>query len=471
MSQDSKSFYKKTFQAREIKNVEIIRDVILNANLNQDFGVDAKYWFKNMTIKIEKLEEVNEYLEKEILANIETELYETYTLFGTFAFLNIASIGIFIVMIIFVVLLIKSEKRLKSLTEKYIISSTTDINGNITDVSQAFCDISQYTREELIGKPHNIIRHPDMPKSAFKDLWDTIKRGQPWQGKVVNLKKDGGYYWVYANIEPLLDKQGKVEGYAAVRLDITDSVHLKEELERSQLKDKTMLHQSKLAQMGEMISMIAHQWRQPLSAISSNSSDLLMKVMLERYDKDYFSLKLEKIDELSQFLSKTIDDFRGFYKEDKEKVEIEFSKMVEGSLNIVSTSIENRNIKIITNFRCENKVNTYSNEVRQVILNLIKNAEDILLENKIREPFISLKTYTDSTYSFLEVNDNGGGIPDYVMEKIFDPYFSTKTQKDGTGLGLYMSKTIIEEHCDGLLSVSNNNNGALFTIRLALPKG
>ena len=167
-------------------------------------------------------------------------------------------------------------------------------------------------------------------------------------------------------------------------------------------------------------------------------------------------------------LSETIDDFRGFYKEDKEKVEIRFSTLVEGSLDIVLSSIENQNIKLITDFRCTQKVNTFPNEVKQVILNLIKNAEDILVEKNIKTPCINIKTYNDDSSSYLEISDNGGGIEEEIIEKIFDPYFSTKLQRGGTGLGLYMSKTIIENHCNGILSVCNNKDGAVFKIQLHL---
>ncbi len=243
-----------------------------------------------------------------------------------------------------------------------------------------------------------------------------------------------------------------------------------EEVKKSRQKDQAMLQQTKLAQMGEMISMIAHQWRQPLTAISAISNDLTMKIMLNKYDKDYFNQKLKNLANLSQHLSKTIDDFRNFYKEDKRKTEILYLSVVKNALNIVSISIKNKNIELITDFNCHKKVNTYPNELQQVILNLIKNAEDVLLENKVEKPYIHIKTYDDDSWSYLEVSDNGGGIKEDIMDKIFEPYFSTKTKKDGTGLGLYMSKTIIEEHCDGKLIVSNSEDGAVFKIALKIAK-
>ena len=305
-----------------------------------------------------------------------------------------------------------------------------------------------------------------MPKEAFEDMWGTIKSGQTWKGEVKNLKKDGGYYWVYANIEPLFDRYGKIEGYVAIRLDITDSVHLEEELELSKQKDKTLLHQSKLAQMGEMISMIAHQWRQPLTAISATTADLYIKNMLDQYNSDYYNEKLEKIDSLSQHLSNTIDDFRNFYKQDKEKTEILYCDIIKGAIDIIETTLQNKNIKLEIATNCKKKIYTYPNELRQVILNIIKNAEDVLLERKIENPAIYIKTYNDDTYSYLEISDNAGGIPKNIIDKIFDPYFSTKMKKDGTGLGLYMSQIIVRDHSNGDIIVTNGEDGAIFTLKI-----
>jgi PAS domain S-box-containing protein len=471
VSNEGKSFYFKNLQNSAVEEVDNIRKAILYKNPDESYGYTAQYWFATITKKIDLLQRVDSFLEKELLTNITTELESTYTLFGGFALLNIISIIIFLVMIILIVKLLKSEKRLRNIIDKYIISSSTDLKGKITEVSDAFCDISGYTRDELIGKPHNIIRHPDMPKNAFKDLWNTIQQGKSWNGKVKNLKKNGGYYWVYANVEPLFDKKGKIEGYAAIRLDITDSVELQQEIERGKQKDKTLFQQSKLAQMGEMISIIAHQWRQPLTAISATSSDLFMKIMLDNYDKKYFNEKLENIDELSQHLSSTIDDFRNFYKEDKKKEYVLYSDIVKGALQIVETSLKDKKVNVSTNFNCQAQIYTLPNELRQVILNLIKNAEDVLIEKEVENPSIGIRTYDDESYSYLEIQDNGGGIPDEIIEKIFDPYFSTKTKKDGTGLGLYMSQIIVRDHSNGELLISNSGDGACFTIKIPISKG
>ena len=318
-SSDAKAFYTETYTNMTIEVIEKLRAKILYSKMNNDFNIDPKYWFKILTLKINLLKKIDDYLSHEIINEINIELENTYNSFLLYLFLNIIGTCIFFIIIILVTKLMKSEKILKAIADKYIISSSTDVTGKITEVSDAFCDISGYTKEELIGKSHNIIRHPDMPKNIFENMWNTIKNGKPWQGEVENLKKDGGIYWVYANIEPLFDKKGNIESYVAIRLDITDSMQLKEELKQNIQRDKTMLQQSKLAQMGEMISMIAHQWRQPLTAISSTSGAINLKSRLQILtDKEAIELS-NNISNYSQHLSETINDFREFFKSNKEK--------------------------------------------------------------------------------------------------------------------------------------------------------
>ncbi len=238
------------------------------------------------------------------------------------------------------------------------------------------------------------------------------------------------------------------------------------EIEKNRLKDQQLLEQSRLAQMGEMLSMIAHQWRQPLSAISATSAGLELKARLNKTDKKTIIIQAQKIAEFSQHLSSTIDDFRDFFKKDKHKKEITYTEIIDSVLTIVYASIENSNIKIIKELNSQKSFQIYPNELKQVLLNLIKNAEDVLIEKDIENPYIKITTYSKDNKHILEISDNGGGVSKDIINKIFDPYFSTKDEKNGTGLGLYMSKTIIEKNCNGILSVSNHNNCAVFKIEL-----
>ena len=264
------------------------------------------------------------------------------------------------------------------------------------------------------------------------------------------------------NNEPL-----SYEAHGAIRQvnnKFANSLIASNNLHQLRKQEKLLLQQNRLAQMGEMISMIAHQWRQPLTAISATSSNLTLKAKLDMLDNDTAVELSEKISNYSQHLSATIDDFREFFKSNKETVEITYEELIKSVLNIIESSIATKDIKIELKLHSDTILSTHPNEIKQVLLNLLKNAEDILLEKEIQSPTISIETQDN----IVRVKDNAGGVPQDIIEKVFDPYFSTKTQKDGTGLGLYMSKTIIEENCGGEISVYNDEDGAVFEIKLPM---
>ena len=230
------------------------------------------------------------------------------------------------------------------------------------------------------------------------------------------------------------------------------------------IRDEFIQQQAKLAQMGELLSMIAHQWRQPLTAISASSENLKLKAILNEIDYTSVENATDDIDKYVNYLSNTINDFRNFYKTDKSMEITTLNELVEKSLNIIENSILSNNIKILKELNSSSKIETYISEVTQVILSLLQNAEDILLEKQINNPTINIKTYEDDKTIYLEITDNGGGISNDILGKIFEPYFSTKHEKNGTGLGLYFAKRIIDNNCNGMLGVKNHLNGAIFSI-------
>ncbi len=232
-------------------------------------------------------------------------------------------------------------------------------------------------------------------------------------------------------------------------------------------KEKQLVQQSRMALMGEMLSMIAHQWRQPLNAISATSASIELKAGLNRLDNASAIEKAQDISDFTQHLSETIDDFRNFFKSNKEKKETSYDEIIKSVMGIIKVSLINKNIQLSQDLNCHETFVTYSNEVKQVVLNLIKNAEDVLLEKEVEDPYIKIETYTKEGQYTLKVSDNAGGVPKEIIDNIFDPYFSTKKSKEGTGLGLYMSKMIIEEHCGGELSVQNDKDGAVFSVVLS----
>lgn len=356
------------------------------------------------------------------------------------------------------------EELLKSsdIVDKHVIMSRTNSSGKIVSVSEAFCEISGYSKEELIGKNHNVIRHPDMPKEIFEDLWNTISNGKTWQGEIKNRTKTGGFYWVNVTITPIFDENEKIVFFDAIRQDITS----KKELEENQ---NILVEQSKSAAMGEMISMIAHQWRQPLQAISILIQKLPMTKTLDGVITDELLEQVVfDVGRQLEYMSKTIDDFRDFFLPDKPKEEVFIEEVINKALDFVSFMLKTDSIEISLDIKTETKVLVHVNELVQVLINLFKNSKDIMEEKEIENREINILVYDKYKYVVIEVEDNGGGIPKDLMNKIFEPYFSTKDDKNGTGLGLYMCKTIIEKHTKGFLSVKNSNKGAKFQIKLPI---
>ncbi|MCJ8325772.1 MAG: HAMP domain-containing histidine kinase [Campylobacterales bacterium] len=237
-------------------------------------------------------------------------------------------------------------------------------------------------------------------------------------------------------------------------------------LKEAKEKDKALFQQSRLASLGSMINMIAHQWRQPLSELSGVLMELELSTRFDKVDKNHVLESINRSDRVINYMSNTIDDFRNFYKPDKVKEFFLVSSACENALNLINASLKNLNIKYELIIINDKKINTFLREYSQVILNIISNAKDVLVEKKIKNPKIEIIIDSSSKYSKVYIKDNALGIKKKYLDLIFDPYFSTKDSKHGTGLGLYISKLIIEKNMQGELSVKNDKEGAVFMIKV-----
>ena len=259
-------------------------------------------------------------------------------------------------------------------------------------------------------------------------------------------------------------------------LNQTLSLRIDAAVKESKEKDKLLQQQAKLAQMGELLSMISHQWRQPLGSISAVNISIKSKLGLEKFDFNnkeqreefltFLSQKLDRIENYTSSLSATIDDFKNFYNPNKALIKSDVIQSVKKALDIMKGTLDRDQVTVDEYYQDNYFISHYPNELMQVILNLLNNAHGNLMEKKIKNPRISLSVIEQNDAIMIEISDNGEGIKEEILDKIFEPYFSTKRDKNGTGLGLYMSKTIIEEHHKGTLTVSNKNGGAYFTIML-----
>ncbi|RZV13572.1 sensor histidine kinase [Aliarcobacter butzleri] len=242
------------------------------------------------------------------------------------------------------------------------------------------------------------------------------------------------------------------------------SLKVQQGIEQAKQKDKKILEQAKLARIGSMISMIAHQWRQPLSQLSGILMELETTTRFKKVDNNYILNAIDKSDKMIEFMSNTIDDFRNFYKPDKKKEDFYVSNACKKAINIIDATLENLGINLVLDIKDDKKIFGYPTEFSQVILNIISNAKDILIERNIKNPKIEINIESKGVLSIITIKDNAGGIEEKNLEQIFDPYYSTKDLSKGTGLGLYISKLIIERNMGGDLSVSNNSEGAVFKI-------
>ena len=354
----------------------------------------------------------------------------------------------------------------KDAIENSNIVSKTDIHGIITFVNDEFCTISGYTREELIGKTHNIVKHPDVPISNFQKLWNTIKKKKTFKSTVRNRAKDGSDFYLNTTITPILDEDGEIEEFIAIRYDVTKEIELKLALDK---KQEILFMQSRFASLGQMIANIAHQWRQPLSQL--NLTLFSLKKASEKSEKEEIVKYYNDGKKLIKEMSQTIEDFSNFFNPNKKTVSFYLTESIHDAIEILKNDIKkNRiNIKVKTESIL---IKGISNELTQVIINLILNAKDAFLiksiENREIEITVSKSYIGVDIFAFIIIKDNAGGILNENLERIFEPYFTTKHSSLGTGIGLFISNLIIQKSLHGTIEAINEDNGAKFTITIPI---
>lgn len=248
------------------------------------------------------------------------------------------------------------------------------------------------------------------------------------------------------------------------------TVHLaekiEEQVEQIREQDHILMRQARFAAMGEMIGNIAHQWRQPLNALALQIQDIGVAYQFGEMNQEYLDDSIDTSMNLIQKMSRTIDDFRNFFDPKRAKETFSILDAYRDTIGILGPALGNKDVTIAIDIDKAVTADGFPNEFSQVLINLINNSIDAFERNKTQERRIEIKAYQEETGAVVSVEDNGGGIDGSVMEKIFDPYFTTKFKSAGTGVGLYMSKMIIEQHMNGTITASNTDKGALFTITL-----
>ncbi|MCD4772455.1 MAG: PAS domain S-box protein [Bacteroidales bacterium] len=376
----------------------------------------------------------------------------------------------------------ESQYRFKAFSEATYEGIIIIENGVVIDVNEAVCMMLSYSYNEIKGKPainfiaaeskelasKNMFSGYDKPYDAIAQRKDGTKFHIEIHGREYKYKGKKTRMTAVRNIterkenEILLQKSR--EKLQALNTKLIDTV--KKEVAKSRKKDRLMIVQSKQAAMGEMIGNIAHQWRQPLNDIGLYIQNLQDIHEYDELTEENLNEIVNKTMNKLEYMSQTIDDFRNFFRSDKEKTKFSLSKCINKILLLTEASFKNNNIETILILNEGIFIYSYQNEFSQAVLNIINNARDVLIERKIKNPKVKINLSRKDKKIILTVSDNAGGISEDIIDKIYEPYFTTKEQLAGTGLGLYISKTIIERNMSGKLTVKNIKDGVEFRIEL-----
>ena len=342
-----------------------------------------------------------------------------------------------------------------------------DLNGVYLGCNRAFLEDAQLNDDsEIIGKTDYDMVWKSDAKRYIDDDKEVQSSGIPKINYIEEQPHEDGETTILSTSKvPLKNNANETIGILGTYADITAEYKSNAELKK---QEELLIFQSRQAAMGEMVSMIAHQWKHPLSTIASITANVTINQVLEINQKDTIEKNMKSIDEQIKYLSHTISDFTNFFKSNKNKSEIKIDKPIDAALSIINHLLIKNSIEVKKNYDSKKTFFTYDKELQQVFINIVKNAADVLIERNIKNTFIEISTYDDNKFVYVDITDKAGGINQSIIGNIFEPYISTKNEDSGTGLGLYICKTIIENHLNGKLEASNIDDGAKFTIKLPL---
>ncbi|RZV19292.1 PAS domain-containing sensor histidine kinase [Aliarcobacter butzleri] len=428
------------------------------------------------------------FLDNSLLINNQIEI--TYELVIEIVLLILILIGTFIY---WNLKLKESEAKFRTLFDiAPVFLNSFDKNGKIILWNKECEKAFGWTFDEIKNKKDSLSLFYDDPKvcedvmKSFENISDSFEEWHPktkngetlivkWaniklpNGEIINIGLD---ITQQRNYEISIREKAlelKVAKSQLENLNSSLEKRIEDEIKKNTKQQHMIMQQNKLAQMGEMIENIAHQWRQPLAQI--NSSIILIDAILEKHNfKDTLvENKLTEIESLTSYMSKTISDFKNFFNPNKKKTIFNVEEAIQKANDILKGLINSHHIQLEMNIEKDLKINSYLGELQQVILIIINNSIDAFIHMNIHFPKILINAYTDNESLVIHIEDNALGINSDLLDKIFEPYFTTKHKAQGTGLGLYIAKLVVENSLLGFLSVENKQNGACFTIKI--PKG
>jgi len=350
-----------------------------------------------------------------------------------------------------------------------------DKEYKFTYANRALYEVLTEGLEIKVGTPLQEYLNKEDEK-LFSHLQTALAKGQSYQGIFVLEKGTFPLAHLRLTFTALRDQDNKIDEILVLGFDISllqqkEAVlqqRVDKQIEKNWEQNRLLIQQSKMASMGEMIGHIGHQWRQPL-----NSLGLIFQKIRHAYKKDKLNQELmdnstQKAMRVISQMSQTIDDFRDFFSEGKSMESCQLSDVLSHVIDIIEPSLKENKIKLNLDAHEDLPFLCLKNELSQVILNIISNAKDALIQTHTQDPEIKINLEYKADNALITINDNAGGIDESIIDNIFEPYFTTKQKDNGTGIGLYMSKTIIEKHMSGKIEAHNTPSGASFKITLPI---
>ena len=353
----------------------------------------------------------------------------------------------------------------KESLSRVAIIAETDIRGTITSVNEKFCDVTGYHYQELIGQNHRILNSGFHSKEFFKVLWKLISSGNVWNGRICNKNKNGELYWVETYIAPIFKKE-RVNGYLAIRFEITEQVFLEKRLREEEEKSR---FNEQLAAIGEMSASIAHEIANPLAVING-SNNLIQKQI---HDEEKVTKYSDSIKKAVSRIQKIIVGLKRISRKNQSHL-MELAilhDIITETIGFCEESLRQQGIEIqLDDIPKDILVLCREVEISQVLLNLVNNAKDAICENKMcDQKWIKIKIKFIELDEIIKVriSDSGAGIPNELIEKVMESFFTTKKTGKGTGLGLSLVKRIIESHGGEFILVPESENT---TFEFSLPR-
>jgi len=371
--------------------------------------------------------------------------------------------------------IIKEYTDLLKAIDKYVVMTQTDQSGFITYITQAFCDISGYSKKELIGRNINIIRHPDVSKKFFENMWKSLYKEKKWEGEIKNIDKNGNSYWVKGIIFPKYDIHNELIGYTSIRVNITDAKQLKKinnllkedlsnKLNEIKMRDESLENTTKIVLMGKILDSLSHQWKKPMSTISIELANFKARIINHELNIS----ELQKIhDEIAyqlKSLSITLNEFKTFFSHSNQNDKYNVKSAVDEAILVVKPECDLHHIEVLLDAKEAIYCYGVFNELKQIMINLLKNSIEHLIDNKVKNPHIKFEIIEKNDRVIIEFTDNAQGESKNIIQKVFSTSYNEHALKDA-GLNLYIAKLLLEK-IGANVSVETQKNQSRFVIEL-----